>query len=248
VVEVDELLWWWVATMCRQIVRNIFKTKWWENTYAWGWYWWWLKESNSNVLCISLNTTNSSTTDDLWVSVNEETLSIGSILLNLCCWWFVWACVDTSSWNESSISTTWEWSRWSFISACTSTTASSERSSIITTSETAAWWWSLIWWRFVAWTSSSTEILSLKSKYRWLVINFSLKLKRTYRGSYGIRWGLLDRRCWHQLGWKLIQHYHQQHRHCLMSMTRIRMNSWPLHLFTKVRLKWCKTTDRCRFI
>ena len=53
-------------------------------TYSWWWEWWWLKESNFDVLLICLNTTGDWTTDDLWVVVNEETLSISCISLNLC--------------------------------------------------------------------------------------------------------------------------------------------------------------------
>ena len=52
------------------------------NTYAWGWNRWWLEESNFDVLCVCLDTTSCWTTNDLWVGIFEETLSIGGIGLN----------------------------------------------------------------------------------------------------------------------------------------------------------------------
>ena len=51
-------------------------------TYAWRWDGWWLKESNFDVLCVCLDTTSSWTTDDLWVRIFEESLSISCIGLD----------------------------------------------------------------------------------------------------------------------------------------------------------------------
>ena len=139
VAEGDALPWWWVARQTRAKQRRFDQTteeKGAQITYAWGWDWWWLKESNSDVLSVCLNTTCSWTTDDLWVGILEETLSVSCILLHQRAWRCSITRTSTSSITStstitstssitsiSSISTTtWEW--WWFVAACTTKTTS----------------------------------------------------------------------------------------------------------------------------